>query len=253
MQKISAVLVVINVENDLKKIVDNLSWADEIIMVENDSVDNTIKLAKELGVRIYTQPWLGYARQKNFAINLAKNQWVLSIDQDEVISPELAQSIKEQDYSRNNGFYLSRRNMFAGRQVRYCGWYPDWQLRLFDKTLMKFEEKEVHEKVLPVGKIGYLKGDLIHYSYKSNKEYFNKLFKYTSLDAKILSQNNKKWTLSYQIGKPIKEFFQKYISEKGFLDGFLGLKISIFSAYYRWVVISKLRNLETEQHKNIKT
>lgn len=248
MEKISVVIISSNSQKYLRECFTSVKWADEIILVDNDSTDQTIKIAQDFEAKVYEHHWMGYAKQKNFAISKTKNQWILSIDTDEVLDKKLTAAIKNADYKNSDGFELNRRNLFAGQWVRYCGWYPDWQLRLFKKNKMQYQDQEVHERVQPVGKIGQLKGHLIHYSYVSNQEYFTKLEKYTSLDAEILWQKHKQWSLVYQIFKPIKEFFQKYFSQKGYLNGWLGLKISLFSAYYRWQVAKKLKDLYA--HRN---
>lgn len=243
MPKISVVIIAINAERYLKKCLASVSWADEVIMIENDSTDNTVAIAKKMGAKVIQHAWMGWAKQKNLAISKTKNNWVLSLDIDEILDEKLTQAIKNADYESFTGFEFNRQNFFAGQWVRHCGWYPDWQLRLFKKDTMQYELKEVHEYVKPVGKIGRLEGNLVHYTYASNQEYFTKLENYTTLDAQYLFKQKKEWSLIYQILKPLKEFWEKYFSQKGYLDGWLGLKISLFSAYYRWRVIKKLKKI----------
>lgn len=248
MIKISVVIISKNSAKYLKKCLKSVNWADEIVLVDNDSTDQTIEIAKDFGVKVFEHDWLGWAKQKNLAISLTKNNWVLSLDTDEVLDEELIQSIESVDGGTFDGYELNRKNLYAGKWVKHCGWYPDWQLRLFKKGKMQYEDKEVHEHVEPVGKIGELKGNIIHYTYASNREYFAKLERYTMLDAQYLFKQKKMWTLIYQILKPIKEFLEKYFKQCGFLDGLLGFKISIFSAYYRWQVAKKLKELYAHRH-----
>jgi len=249
MEKISAVIITLNAQSHLDKCLDSIkSLVDETIIVDSGSIDKTLDIAKKHDARIFRQDWLGFAGQKNFGIAKAKNKWVLSLDADEIINPELEKNIKKADLNTYDGFYLSRRNYFGKKWIAHCGWYPDYQLRLFRADKMNFEKKEVHEIIKSVGKIGILPGDLIHYTYKDDKEYFKKFANYTTLDAKFLFSKKKKWSVVYQIGKPIKEFWQMYIEKKGILDGFTGLKVCLFSAYYRFIVAAKLKELNA--HRN---
>lgn len=245
MQKISVVMIVYNGEKYLSEVLKSAKKiADEIIIViDARTTDKTAKIAKEFGAKTYIQKWLGYGKQKNFVVNKTKNNWVFSLDYDEVLDNKLIDDIKHKNLSGHNGFYVARKNLFGKKWVRGCGWYPDWQLRLYRKDKLFFEEKEVHETVKHRGKIGNLSGNLVHYTYENDKDYFIKLARYTDLDAKILYNKRKKWSISYQFGKPLKEFWQKYIKEKGYLDGALGFKICLFSAYYRWTAIKKLNKL----------
>jgi len=244
MTKISALVITKNAEKYLAKCLGSLKpLVREIIVVDSGSSDQTLSIARKIGARVIKQKWLGYAKQKNFALLKAQNDWVLSIDADEIVDSELASAITKANFVKYSGFYLKRKNFFGNHWVKYCGWYPDWQLRLFQKSKMMFEEKEVHEMVKPRGKIGYLSGNILHYSYQNNEEYFKKLDVYTTLDAKLLYSKKRPWSLLYQIGKPIKEFCLFYFINKGFLDGWVGLKLSSFSAYYRYEVARKLRGI----------
>lgn len=242
MVKISAVVITKNAEKYLEKCLRSIKpLVDEVVLMDSGSSDKTIAIAKELGAKVFKQKWLGFARQKNLAIAKTKNNWILSIDADEVIDHQLVGAIKKASFSQSDGFYVNRKNFYADHWVRHCGWYPDWQLRIFKKSAMKFEEREVHEAVLPKGKIGYLQGHFIHYTYANDHEYFLKIDRYTSLDAKILYLKKRKWTIFYQLAKPIKEFLHLYVGKYGFKDGGLGLKICLYSAYYRWVAAKKLK------------
>lgn len=245
--KISAVIIAKNAAKHFSECLRNLLWLDEIILViDAASTDETIDIAKKFKTKTYRQKWLGYAKQKNFAISKARNNWILSIDTDEIVDEQLKKTIGKTDLEDYNGFYIARKNYFGKRWVRFCGWYPDWQLRLFKKNIMKFAEKAVHEQVKPVGKVGYIQGHIIHYTYSNNQEYFTKINDYTALDARILYEKKRKWTIFYQIGKPIKEFCEMYFAKLGFLDGLLGMKICAYSAFYRWSVIKKLREMYHE-------
>ena len=242
--KISAVIITKNAARSLAKVLESIgNLSEEIIIVDSGSTDQTLDIAKKFGCKIIRQEWLGYGAQKNLGINAAKNNWVLSLDADEIVSRELAKSISNANYDNFDGFNISFRNYFGGKWVKHSGWYPDWHLRIFRRDKMQFETTDVHELVKPVGKIGYLEGDIIHHTYLSNRHYFQKIEGYTTLDAKYLYKKKRKWSIFYQLGKPIKEFFQIYFGRGGYLDGLLGLKIACFSAYYRFLTAKKLRVL----------
>ena len=242
--KISVVMITKNAEKYLAKSLDSVKdISEEIIIVDSGSKDKTKKIAKKYGAKVIDKKWQGFAKQKNYAISCAKNNWVLSLDADEILDDELKKEILDIDYNKYDGFYIPRKNFFAGKQVKHCGWYPDYQLRLFKKNKMRFAELDVHEKVAPKGNIKKLRNSMIHYTYDSDEQYFRKIAKYTDLDAKILYNKKRKWSVLYQFGKPIKEFWHCYITQSGYLDGFLGIKICCLNSYYRWLVIKKLRKM----------
>jgi glycosyltransferase involved in cell wall biosynthesis len=250
LSKISAVIITKNAQRYLSRVLKSLNnLVDEVIVVDSGSSDDTLKIAKTYKARIIKQSWLGFGQQKNFGIKHAKYNWILSLDADEIVSKNLAQDIKNADFNKFAGFYLQRKNLFTGKWIRHCGWYPDWQLRLFKKDRMRFDTVDVHEQVQPKGKVGHLKGDIIHYTYDSDKQYFQKINNYTDLEASYLYKQKRKWSVIYQIGKPLKEFYEMYFVKKGIFDGFMGLKICMYSSYYRYLSAKKLHKLY-KHHEN---
>lgn len=244
MEKISAVVITKNNEKTIKQCLDSIKHLDEVIIVDNGSSDQTLHIAKKIhNVRIFSQDWLGYAGQKNFGISKAKNKWVLSLDSDECLPESLFQEIQGLNFSLYDGFYLPRLTYFLDQPIWHCGWYPDHQIRLFKKTKMKFSSDAVHEKVAPVGQIGKLKNHLLHHSYQTTGEYFERLNHYTTLEASLDKYKKIKPPLKTYLKlltKPVYRFFKMYLWQKGFLDGLTGLKLCIFSSYYDFIVFAKV-------------
>lgn len=246
MIKISVTIIAKNSQKYLKKVLASTAWADEIIIIDDHSSDATLAIAKEFGAKIFQHSWEGFARQKNFGIKKAKNNWILSLDSDEVVSKELIEEIKHADFIKHDGYYLSRRNIYSSKWIRGSGFYPDWQLRLFRRDMMQFIDLPIHEQVKPVGKVGYLQNDIIHFTYVNDKEYADKIKKYAILDGEVLFSKGRKWSIWYQYGKPFKEFFERLLVKKGYIDGLRGIKIAYFSGSSRWLAAKELRRLSNE-------
>lgn len=251
MPKISVTIITYNAQRHLKKVLDSIKGlADEIIIVDSGSIDKTKAIAKAYNAKFIYHKWPGFAKQKNFAIEKAKNNWILSLDADEIVPYNLEQEILSADYDKLDCFYISRKNYYGNHWVKGCGFHPDWQLRLFRKDKTRYLDMPVHEQVKPVGNCKYFKSSMIHYTYIDDADYLEKIKKYTTLDAQVLFDNKRKWSLSYQIGKPIKEFFSRFISQKGYEDGYVGFKVSIISAYSKYLTIVKLRKLYEKENSN---
>ncbi len=244
--KISVIIITKNSQKYLKECLESASAFDEVIIVDDFSQDATLDIARQHKSKIYQQKWLGFSRQKNFGINKAKNDWVFSLDSDEIVSPQLINEIKSMDFSTFDGYYIPRRNYYAGQWIKESGFYPDYQLRLFKKTKMQFNNLPIHEQVEPRGKIGYLQFPINHFTYESDKDYLSKVKKYGILDGDVLYRNHRRWNIFYQFGKPVKELFRRIIAQKAYKDGLKGFKIALFSAYAKWLAARRLKELENE-------
>ncbi|MEK6647325.1 MAG: glycosyltransferase family 9 protein [Candidatus Firestonebacteria bacterium] len=248
--KISAVIITKNEEENILGCLKTISFADEIIVVDSESTDNTVEICKKFGCKVYEQEWLGYSKQKNLGITKSSGKWILSVDADERITDELRNEIIDAtNTSEYNGFYLPRRSFFLGRWIKYSGLYPDYNLRLFKKDCGQFNEKLVHESVKVTGNIGKLKNPISHYIYKDITEYIEKFNKYTSLAAEEIK--NKKFRWYHVIFNPKITFYKKYIFKKGFLDGISGLVICVISAFYTFVKYAKLWEKQEFSQKRI--
>jgi glycosyltransferase involved in cell wall biosynthesis len=223
--KISAVIITGNEENNIKDCLKSVQWADEIIVIDSESTDTTVKIAKEFTDKVFIHQWQGYSAQKTYALTLAKNEWILSLDADERVSEELAKEILNSDLAQHNGYFIKRDNFFLGKLIRGCGWGNDMQLRLFKKSEAKLSDRMVHEKFLVNGSISELKYSFSHYSYSNLKDAFIKINNYSTLEA--TEKVDKKFVnlFTLLVSSPI-NFFHHLIIRRGFLDGIYGVLIS---------------------------
>lgn len=256
MSQLSVVLGVRNEEKDIRNCLENVKWADEIIIIDDSSTDNTVHICKEYTRKVFIIDSEGGNLNKNrsFGINKCKNDWVLVLDADEVITPELSDEIK--NAIRTNayiGYNLLRNNYFLGEWIKGCNWHPDYLIRLFRKSSVNWPSSGLHEtlKVNDNNKIGCLKNSMLHYSYKTLDYYFEKFNRFTTRGAdeqyeKGIRVNKFNFGL-YFIIKPIYWFIKKYFFYKGFKDGFRGFFISFSSALVVFTTYSKL----WEKQKNL--
>jgi glycosyltransferase involved in cell wall biosynthesis len=198
--------------------------ADEIILVDSGSTDGTLNIAKQYTDKIYHQDWLGYGAQKNHALSLCNNEWVLSLDADEVLTDELIEEIKSLNF-KADGYQIARKLFIGERFIRYGGYFPDYQLRLFKKSKGGFSNKPVHESVELSGTLQYLKSPLNHFAYKDTSELERAFNNYAKL-----STHTKNILQAYS--NLIFSFINKYFIRLGFLEGSLGLALAIIHAKY---------------------
>ncbi len=253
--QISAVIITFNEEDNIASCIESLEEiVDEIVIVDSFSADKTAEIAKKYNkVRFYSQKWLGYVEQKNYANSLTSFNTILSIDADELISSELRTSIlniKQQEEKPSKVYEVSRLTNYCGSWIKHCGWYPDKKIRIFDKRLVKWQGELVHETLfLPQNtEIIHLKGDLLHYSYKSSTDHIERINKYSSLTAKEAFNKGKKASFMDIWFRPKWRFFRDYILKRGFLDGYAGYQVCKMSAYITFAKYIKLR----EYNKNNK-
>lgn len=245
MNKISAVIITKNEEHNIARCLDALTWVDEIIIVDSHSDDRTVEIAHKYNTKIITIDWVGYGPAKQEAVKHTTNDWVLSIDADEVVSESLAlemQTILSND-NLADGYLMPRKTNFMGRWINHSNWYPDYILRLFNKNKGGFNSNLVHEAIEVEGTRAYLKNDLLHYSYPTLDEYFRKSNIYTRMGAEDLYARGKKAGFFGICIKPIAAFIKHYFIKKGFLDGVEGFLISFLSAIAVMVKYAKLREL----------
>lgn len=231
---ISAVVICYNEEKNIERCLKSLSWCSEIVVVDSFSTDSTPQIAKKYATKFIQQKFLGHKEQKNFAIENADNEWILSIDADEEVTQELKEEILEVLKNPHcDGYKVPRKNFFCGKWLKYGGWYPDWQIRLFKKTNGKFCGINPHDRVVINGKTGKLKNPILHYTYNSISQYIEKQNIYTEL----LSKNEKFIKLPagiffiYFTLRLILKFFELYIYKLGFLDGKYGIIVAILRVY----------------------
>ena len=245
---LSVVIITKNEEENIGRCIESVKEiSDDIVVVDSGSTDRTVEIAKSLGARTFYKEWQGYSVQKNYAVGLAKNEWVLSLDADEELSTELAQEILKRIGSGNYDCYLlNRQTYYLGAFLKH-GWFPEWRLRLFKKGIGKFEE-EAHDVCRCKGRVGRIeKGVIYHYSFKSLESHVSKSVSYAKLVAETLHAEGKRVYLSQLILRPLWHFLKVYILKKGFLEGRRGLLISVIGAFYTFLKYAFLLELQLKE------
>lgn len=245
---ISATIITLNEEENIKKAIESLDGlVDEIIVVDCGSKDKTLAFAKELGATVFIREFDNFASQKNWAAMKAQNEWILSLDADEIISDQLAEeikiAIKNEDFS---GYLIPRRNFILGAEIKHSRWSPDVHIWLWRKDKGRWMG-DVHEEVKVFGKVGLLKGSKIHNSHKSVSEFMEANDQYSNLEAQILFKKG----ISFSFWKMIKlmlfEFLVRFFYKRGFLDGWRGFVLSYLMAIYQLMVAIKLWELDKQK------
>jgi (heptosyl)LPS beta-1,4-glucosyltransferase len=227
----------------------SLSWADEIIVIDAESKDDTVALARQFTDRVYVRAWNGYVDQKNYAASLATHDWIFSLDADERVPAELGAEIRsllsaEPD---KHGFRMPRVSFYLGRWMRTTDMYPDYQLRLYDRRHALWEGLHVHESVkVKSGSVGYLKNELQHYPYKDLSEHLIRMDRYTTLAARQMFEKGRRATRLELLFHPVIAFARNYIVKGGFRDGKPGLIISLVNSYYVMLKFAKLWELQRD-------
>jgi len=248
MTKLSVVLITKNEESNIRRCLDSVQFADEIIVVDSGSTDKTVAIAESYRAKIFGHEWRGFGPAKQAGVEKASGDWILSIDADEEVTPELASEIKSKIENDNGtcGYYFKRKTKFLGRWILHCGWYPDYVLRLFQKEKGRFDNAIVHEKVVTDGPVNYLNSELLHYSYPDLEHYLIKFNRYTTMGAEEEFRKGRKTKLSDIAIKPAAAFVKHYLIKQGFRDGTEGFVLSFLSSMSVMVKYAKLRLLWKE-------
>jgi glycosyltransferase involved in cell wall biosynthesis len=239
--RISATIVTLNEERNIGRAIESLTCADEIVVVDSGSTDQTREIAARLGARVIEEPWRGYAGQKNFAAKAALNDWILSVDADEALTPELANAIAgiKSTEPRVDGYSMPRLARYLGRWIHHSGWYPDRKIRLYHRGRARWIGEYVHESVKVDSTAGELRGDLLHYTCSSIAEHLRTMDRYTSLAAQELLANGNVATPNKLLVDPAWTFLKSYVIQRGFLDGPQGLAIAWMAAFYTFLKYAK--------------
>ena len=245
--KITITLITLNSEKTLKTVLEAVSWADEIVLVDSGSTDGTLEIARQFKAKIIYRVFDGYGSQKNFATEQASNDWILSLDDDEILTPELQQEIQNLDLSATDyhGYKIPRSLIFLGKLLRFSGEYKRLTLRLFNRKYGNWNAEYVHESVEVNGKTATLKHQILHDSYRNLTDYFNKFNKYTSLGAKTLSEHKKTASTFKIISRFPATFLKIYLLKGSCLDGYAGFMWALLTAMTPVVKYAKLRELTT--------
>ncbi|MDP2939658.1 MAG: glycosyltransferase family 2 protein [Candidatus Omnitrophota bacterium] len=245
MDKLSVIIITRNEESNIRDCLGSVKWAGEIVLVDQSSADKTVEIAKEFTDKIYITENKDFCEpDRMFAISKASNEWILALDADERVSDELKQEIVSllEQKDKLDAYYIRRRTYFLGKWIKGCGWYAN-VLRLFKKGKVSFSGR-IHEPGCPLGSVGYLRGHIMHYSYGSLNEYFEKFNRYTSVVAKEeyekgIRINRGNFLLLFFI-KPMYFFVRKYFLQRGFMEGWRGFFISFSASLGLFMTYAKL-------------
>lgn len=240
--KLTVSVITWNEAECLRRCLESVAWADEIVVVDAGSTDKTLEVARTFTDHVLSRPWDGFARQKNFALDHARGEWVLSLDADEEVSPELREEIgRVLEQARGpDGYSVPRRNIFWGRWVRHGRLYPDWQLRLFRRGRGRFIARDVHESVEVDGVVARLPGALVHRSYRDVAEFLERTNRYTTLAADECVRAGRGIAALDLVVRPLGRFVSMYVLHRGFLDGWRGFLLAALYAYYVFVRSAKI-------------
>lgn len=239
MPQLSAIVIAWNEAANIGACLDTLAFCDERIVVDSGSSDGTADIARGKGARVEFNAWRGFGAQKNFALSLAAGDWVLSIDADERVTPELAAAIKAAITDAGaDGFEIPRRSTFLGREMRHAGWFPDYVLRLFRRGKAKFDDAPVHERVICAGAVKRLSVPLIHHPVLRLEDALSRMDRYSTASAAMLGASGRRISFLTGIGHGLFTFIRVYILRLGFLDGAEGFLLAVANAegsYYRYM------------------
>jgi glycosyltransferase involved in cell wall biosynthesis len=255
--KITATIITLNEADNIRDACESVSWADEILVVDSESTDDTRQIAADCGARVIINPWPGFSKQKQFAVDSAAHDWIFSLDADERVSPELRASI-DQLRARNQtgpaaGYRIARRAFYMGRWIRGGGWYPDYQLRLFNRDSGYWGDRIIHESVTmrPGSRVEPLRGDLLHYSMRDPSHHRQMIEqRYAPLGAEQMLRDGKRTSsLQATIAGPA-AFIRSFILKGGFRDGHAGLTIARLAGYHASLKHSLLFKRQSEDQRN---
>ncbi|MGB0663341.1 MAG: glycosyltransferase family 2 protein [Pontibacterium sp.] len=242
---LSVIIITRNESANIADCLKSVAWADEIVVVDSGSSDDTVAICREYGCKVLETDWPGFGMQKNRALAMATQPWVLSIDADERVSPELKAELLAAMNSDEAvaGFEIPRLSSYCGRFIKHSGWHPDYVLRLFRRDKAEFTNDLVHEKVVVKGQCQKLKSSLIHYSFTSLDQVVDKMNQYSQLSAQAQFEAGKRSTVKKAVFKGAFSFLRTYILKAGFLDGSHGLMLAISNAqgtYYKYAKLALL-------------
>ncbi|NLH50210.1 MAG: glycosyltransferase family 2 protein [Myxococcales bacterium] len=240
--KISVTVITRDEERNIARCLASVPFADEIVVVDSGSTDQTVEIARQFTDRVVTHEWEGHVRQKQYAVDLAAHDWILSLDADEVVSEPLRHLIEDWKTREPaaDAYLVNRRTFYLGKWINHSGWYPDARIRLFDRRRSRWGGYDPHDEVICAGRTGVLAGDLLHYSYRDLSHHLQQIDKYTSIMAEQFWAKGRRASLPDLLFRPPFAFLKKYVAQGGFLDGRHGLLVCILTAYYVFCKYAKL-------------
>jgi len=243
---LSATIICKNEVEKIRGALDSVRFCDEVVVVDSGSDDGTLEICREAADVVIQKGWPGHIEQKNFALDAASGEWILPLDSDERVSPELAAEIEKTIKSKpeEDGFFINRRVHYLGKWIDRSGWYPEPRIRLFKKGRGRWGGVNPHDAVQVSGRVGRLKGDIIHFTYDDMEDHVNTLNKFSSILASEHKSRGRKFSWATLLLRPPLEFMKKFVLKRGFMDGPQGFYIASFSAFYVFLKIAKLWEAE---------
>jgi glycosyltransferase involved in cell wall biosynthesis len=238
---LSVIVITKNEEASIGECLSSVAWADELIVVDSGSTDRTVELCRKYTDKVHlSADWPGFGRQKNRALALASGEWVLSLDADERVTPELRREIEAamESPADRSAFAMPRRSSYCGRSMRHSGWWPDDVVRLFRRGQGRFSDDLVHERLIVEGPVGRLRSPLIHEAFGSLEEVLETMNRYSTAGARLMEERGKRATLAGAILHGLWSFFHTYVVRAGFLDGREGFLLAVSNGegtYYRYL------------------
>jgi len=247
--KLSVTIITKNEAADIGDALASVAWADEIVVVDSESADETAAIARARHARVVVREWPGYVDQKNHAASIASHDWILSLDADERVTPALAGEVKalmarEDGAIEHAAYRIPRVTWHLGRWIRTTDWYPDHQLRLYDRRRAQWTGRYVHEAVAVGGTTGRLRGELQHYAYRGISDHLETIDRYTTYAARQMQESGRRASLLDIAGHPPLAFLRNYIAHGGIRDGVAGFIISAMNAYYVFLKFAKLWEIQ---------
>lgn len=239
---ISCCIITFNEEHNIRECLESVSWADEIVVVDGHSTDATRSIAREYTDRVIEHDFEGHIQQKNFVVDQARNLWVLCVDADERVTPELKEEILRvmRNHGEVSGFSMPRLVFYLGRFIRHGGWYPDRKLRLFRKDRGRWGGRNPHDHVEIQGATEVLRGDLLHYTYRNVTDHLERINSHTRIVAAEMAKEGRRAHVTDLVFRAPVKFFKMYVLKRGFLGGVAGLVIAVLGSYYVFLKYAKL-------------
>jgi glycosyltransferase involved in cell wall biosynthesis len=244
--RVTVTIITLNEAEHIADAIDSAAWADEIIVVDSGSADETVAIARSKGARVETRAWTGYVDQKTFADSLASHDWIFSLDADERIPPALASEVRSLLASEppRKGYRVPRVAYYLGRWVRTTDFYPDYQTRLYDRRSARWTGLHVHESVSVDGGPGQLLNELHHYSFSDLSDHLDRINHYTTLAARQMYERGHRTGPLALVAHPSAAFLRNYFLRRGILDGTVGLVISLMNSYSVFLKFAKLWEIQ---------
>ncbi|OGS17909.1 MAG: hypothetical protein A2219_01850 [Elusimicrobia bacterium RIFOXYA2_FULL_50_26] len=246
-RKVSVYIITFNEEKKIRACLESVTWADEIVVLDSFSTDKTVEICRQFTDKIYQHEFNGFGELRNTALSHVTNDWVLSIDSDERATPELRDEIRARlsgDGPDADAYLVPRKSYFLNHLVKHCGWYPDYrQPQFFNRQKMKYTLQKVHETYILDGKLSRLNGHALQFPFLSMDQFLKKMDRYSALRAGEMFADGKRFRIHHLLVNPAAMFFRMYVAKLGFLDGKVGLILSLLYGYYTMIKYIKLWEL----------